>query len=299
MQNLIITGTIGLDTIQTPFGKVEEALGGAAVYASYAASFFTKPGMVSIAGTDFPKQYEKLLSDRGIDLAGVARKGKNFRWSGMYEFDMNEAKTLKTELNALLEFKPVLPEQYKAAPFAFIGNIDPVLQIEVIRQLKDPRFIALDTMNFWIESKKEQLLDAISQVNLFLCNDAEARQLFETPNLVLAARKALKLGPQAVIFKKGEHGALLFTEDSHFSAMGYPLEMVKDPTGCGDCFGGSIMGYLAKANDTSEKNIRKAMVYGSAIASFNAEDFGLGRLKQITLADIEQRVKEFRMMQEF
>lgn len=299
MVDVVIAGTIGLDDVTTPFGSVREALGGSAVFAAYSSSFFATTGMVAVAGQDFPERYYQLLSRRGISLEGVGKDGKNFRWKGAYEFDMNEAKTMATELNCLAAFNPILPESYRKAPFLFLGNLDPVVQMKILKQMETPQLVVMDTMNFWISSKKQELLEMIRKCDVLLVNDGEARQLFETTNLAQAAKKALMLGPQAVIIKKGEHGALLFTKEKHFSAGGYPLEVIKDPTGCGDCFGGGFIGYLAKTNDTSEKNLRKAVVYGSAVASFNAEDFSLNRLKKLEIADVEQRVSELRGMREF
>jgi len=301
MVDVVIIGSVALDSIQTPFGKVRDVLGGSATYASFAASFFCKPGIVAVVGDDFPQEGLTLLEKRGISLAGLKREkdAKTFRWEGYYEYDMNEAKTLRTELNVWESFKPVLPDEYRNARYLFLGNIDPELQMDIITQIKSPKFIAADTMNFWIEHKRERLKDMIRKVDLLLLNDAEARELFETPNLFRAARSALGLGARAVIIKKGEHGALLFTKSTHFNAPGYPLENVVDPTGCGDCFGGGLIGYLAKTDEPSEANIRRAMIYGSAIASYNAEGFGLEMLKKISVADIEKRFNEFRIMREF
>ncbi|HLC47291.1 MAG TPA: PfkB family carbohydrate kinase [Candidatus Nanoarchaeia archaeon] len=299
MTDTLIIGTIGLDTIETPFGKVEEVLGGSGTYASFAASFFSKPALVSIVGTDFPKHHEAMLIMRGINLSGLQRTGKTFRWEGMYEFDMNEAKTLKTELNSLLDFKPSLPEEFKDIPYLFLANVDPDIQLAILQQMKSRKFTVLDTMNYWISSKKEKLLEVIKNVDLLLLNDGEARQLFGTVNLVHAAKQALALGPQYVIIKKGEHGALLFSDGKHFNAPGYPLEVIKDPTGCGDTFGGSLIGHIARTKDTSENNIRKAIIYGSAIASFNAEGFSLQRLSSLTPEELERRFHEFRTIREF
>ena len=212
---------------------------------------------------------------------------------------MNEAKTLRTELNALESYKVNVPENYKNAKYVFLANIDPELQLAAIKQIKNPELVVMDTMNFWIEHKKKQLLEAIDKSDVIVLNDAEARQLFNTPNLVKAANAALKLHSKAVIIKKGEHGALLFTDKKHFSAPGYPLENIKDPTGCGDCFGGAFIGYLAKTRDLSEANMRKAIIYGSIIASYNAEDFGTKRLQKISHEDIEKRYKEFKDIKEF
>jgi len=299
MTQLIVVGTIGIDDVKTPFGDHKGIIGGSASYACYAASFFARAGMVAITGKDMDKQYFDIMKGRGINLDGVQIKGKTFRWSGSYEFDMNEAKTHLTELNSLEEFSPKLPQSYKETDYVFLGNIHPSLQIQVIDQVKDPKLVVLDTMNFWIDSAKDQLIEAIKKVDVLLLNDGEARQLFETVSLVQAANKALKLGPRYVIIKKGEHGAMLFTKDSHFNAPGYPLEVIKDPTGCGDSFAGAFLGYIAKKDDTGEATIRKAIVYGSTVASFNAEDFSLNRLKKLTYKDIEARYKEFEKMREF
>ena len=299
MSDVLIIGTVALDTIETPFGKVKKALGGSATYASFAASFFSKPAIVSIIGKDFPNSYIELMKRRGIGTEGLKIDSKTFHCEGFYEYDMNEAKTRKTELNSLEHFKPNVPEKYKGMKYVFLANIDPEHQLSVLRQMDSPDFVVLDTMNFWINNKKKSLIEAIKKVDVLLLNDGEARQLFGTANLVGAASHALKLGPNAVIIKKGEHGALLFTKNRHFSAPGYPLENIKDPTGCGDCFGGAFIGYLAKTGNISEKNFRKAIVYGSVIASHNAEDFGLNRLKHLTIKDIEKRYREFQDIREF
>lgn len=299
MDDILIIGTVAFDTIETPFGRVEKALGGSAAYASFAASFFSRPALISVIGRDFPKEYIELLKNRGINLQGLKTEDKTFHWEGFYEYDMNEAKTKKTELNSLENFKVKVPENYKDIKYVFLANIDPEQQHETLRQIRKPEFVVLDTMNFWISHKKSQLIDVIKKVDVLLLNDGEARQLFETASLVKAANEALGLGPKAVIIKKGEHGALLFTKNKHFSAPSYPLENIKDPTGCGDSFGGAFIGYLAKTKDLSEKNFRKAIVYGSVIASHNAEDFGLDRLKRLRMEDIEKRYKEFQDIREF
>jgi len=299
MNDVLIIGTVALDTIETPFGKVEKTLGGSATYASFAASFFAEPSLVSIIGSDFPKEYIELMKKRKINLEGLKTAGKTFHWDGFYEYDMNEAKTRKTELNSLENFKADVPEKYKNIDYVFLANIDPEQQLETLRQLNNPKLVVLDTMNFWINNKRKELIEAIKNVDVLLLNDGEARQLFSTANLVQAANSALKLGPKAVIIKKGEHGALLFTKNKHFNAPGYPLENIKDPTGCGDSFGGAFIGYLAKTKDLNEQNFRKAIVYGSVVASHNAEDFGLNRLKNLTMRDIEKRYKEFQDIREF
>ena len=299
MNDVLIIGTVALDTIETPFGMVEKALGGSATYASFAASLFSKPAVISVVGNDFPKEHIELMKKKRIDLEGIKITGKTFHWDGFYEYDMNEAKTRKTELNSLEHFKAEVPEKYKEIKYVFLANIDPEQQLETLRQMSKPKFVVLDTMNFWINSKKKYLMEAIKKSDVLLLNDGEARQLFNTVNLVKAANAALKLGPKGVIIKKGEHGALLFTKNKHFNAPSYPLESIKDPTGCGDSFGGAFIGYLAKTRDLSESNLRKAIIYGSVVASHNAEDFGLNRLKRLTMADIEKRYKEFQDMREF
>ncbi len=299
MSKILVIGTVALDTIETPFGKVEKALGGSATYASLAASFFSKPAILSVIGRDFPKEYTELLQKKGIDLEGLQLDDKTFHWEGYYEYDMNEAKTRKTELNSLINFKAKVPQELKDIKYIFLANIDPELQMQALDQLRAPKLVVLDTMNFWISNKKNTLVEVIKNVDILLLNDGEARQLFNTVSLVKAANEALKLGPKGVIIKKGEHGALLFTKNKHFSAPGYPLENIKDPTGCGDCFGGGFIGHLAKTGDLRESNFRKAVIYGSVIASHNAEDFGVNRLKSLTMEDIEKRYKEFQDIREF
>ncbi len=300
MIDVLIIGTIGYDTVETPFGKRERVLGGSASYASVAASFFSKPGIVAIIGTDFEEQYRQLFEMKGISLHGVKQiPGKTFAWGGKYEYYMNEAKTSFTDLNTLLQFDAEVPQEFKNAKFIFLANTDPALQLKVIEQLKQPEFIVMDTMNFWIQTKKEDLLKVITKVNVLLLNDGEARMLFGTVNLLHAAQQALKLGPKYIIIKKGEHGALLFSDGRHFNAPGYPLEVIRDPTGCGDCFAGGFIGYLAKQKNVTEASLRKAMVYGSVVASFNAEDFSLDRISQLQYDEIEKRFAEMKELREF
>src|SRR3989344_5417099 len=299
MKRAIVVGVTAIDNIETPFGNVQNVLGGSATYAAIGSSIFARTGIVAPAGEDFPDEYIELLKEKGIDVSGLERSGKAFRWEGFYDFDMNEAKTLRTELNNLTTFEAKLPEQYKDEEYFFLANIDPKLQLKVVKQLRKPRFIAMDTMNFWIEHQKEDLIEVIKNVNMVVLNDAEARMVFDTVNLTKAAKECLRLGPQAVIIKKGEHGALIYTEEMHFSAPGYPLEVIKDPTGCGDSFGGALVGYLASCDNAHEASIRKGIVYGSAVASFTAEDFGTTRLKTLTKEEVEKRYHEFREMREF
>src|SRR3989338_1198861 len=299
MVDIAIAGSVALDTVKTPFGEAKEVLGGAATYSSFAASFFAKPGIIAVVGEDFPQEHLELLKNRGIDLSVIKKEGKTFRWKGSYGYDMNEARTLKTELGSFESFKPEVPEEYKKAKHVFLANINPELQLQVLEQMRNPDIVMLDTMNLWIETKKQQLLEVIKKVDVLLLNDSEARELFKTPNLMKAANSALKLGAKHVIIKKGEHGALLFTDTSHFNAPGYPLEVVKDPTGCGDSFAGALIGYLAKTGNNSESNLRKAIIYGSIVASFNAEDFSLNRLKTLSSNEIESRYKAFEDIRRF
>lgn len=292
MVNLVIVGSVGLDTVKTPFGEAREALGGAAVHASYAASFFADVGIVAVAGKDFPEKYLDILRRRNIDLSGLQMlDGRTLRWHAYYEYDMNQAHTLKTELNVLDGFSPAVPDAYRKCRHLFLANNDPEIQLQILEQMKG--FAALDTMNLWIENKKEQLLEAINKVDVLLLNEGEARQLFRTTNLITAGMTALNHGPRACVIKKGEHGVLLFTDGRIFSLPGYPLENVRDPTGAGDSFAGGFCGYLAKTADMSEENLRKAIVFGSAIASFNVEDFSLNRLTNLSFSDIEKRYREF------
>jgi len=297
MINLVIVGSIGLDDIKTPFGKISSTLGGSAVYSALSASFFEKPGVVGIVGRDMPQEELKAL--KNIDLSGISKGEKTFRWEGKYEYDMNEAKTLKTELNCLSNFNPRLPNSYKNAKYLLLANIDPDSQIKALNQLKNEPFVILDSMNFWIKNKKEKLVSAIKKSDLVLLNDGEARQLFNTPNLIKAGRKLLELGPQYAVIKKGEHGALLFSYDSFFSAPGYPLEELKDPTGAGDSFAGGLIGYLAKHNKTDEKTIRQGIIFGSAIASFCAEALSTKALLKIKISDIKERYEVFQKIREF
>ncbi len=300
MVDLVVVGSIALDSVKTPFGDVKDILGGAATYSSVAASIFCKPGLVGVVGKDFPDEHLKFLRARNIETCGLSvADGKTFRWSGYYEFDMNQAHTTDTQLNVFSSFKPKIPDAYLGAKYLFLANIDPVLQMDVLRQFKDLELVALDTMNFWIETKKKELLEIISKVDVLLINDAEARQLMDTPNLVRAARMLLKRGPSAVVIKKGEHGALLFTDGVCFFAPAYPLEDLKDPTGAGDSFAGGLMGYLASSGDVSFENMKRAVIYGSAVASFNAEDFSLDRLREIGMKDVSGRYKEFEKLVEF
>jgi ribokinase len=298
--SVLIVGTIGLDTVETPFGKKKEILGGSAVHASISSSFYSKTAIVGVAGTDFPKEYSDLLKSRNINLSGVQIiDGQTFRWSGYYEYDMNKAHTRDTKLNVYATFDPKIPDDLKKSEFVFLANLDPELQLKVLDQLEKPKMVAMDTMDFWINNKRDALHEVIKRVDFVLMNDGEARQFMETPNLPMAAGRLLKLGTKAVIIKKGEHGALLFTDGVHFSAPSYPQEMLRDPTGAGDSFAGGFIGYLAKSGDLSQENIRRAVIVGSVMASFNVEDFSLDRMRRLKRKEIVDRFGEFKNFSEF
>lgn len=293
---LLVVGSLGLDTVSTPFDKVENALGGSATYISLAASYFGGPvRLVGIVGSDFPQQYIQTLEEHNIDLEGlqIVEGGKTFRWSGKYHYDLNVRDTLLTELNVFEKFNPIIPEKARKAKFICLGNIDPELQIRVLDQMDNPYFVVCDTMNYWIEGKKEELLKLLPRVNVLIINDSEARLLAHEPNLIKASREIRKLGPEILIIKKGEHGALLFTEDIIFSAPAYPMEMIFDPTGAGDTFAGGFIGYLFKSGDITSDNLKCAVIYGSAMASFCVEKFSTKGLEQLSYLMIKDRYREF------
>ena len=295
--SLIVVGSMGYDAIETPFGKTDWIVGGAATYAAYAASNFVKPiNQVSIVGYDFEQKEMDELTKRGVNLEGVEIKKdkKSFFWSGKYHMDMNSRDTLVTDLNVLLDFNPVIPESYQGSEFVMLGNVNPSLQISVVEQLKKrPKLIAMDTMNFWMDSALDDLKKLLTMVDVLMVNDSEARQLSGEFSLVKAARAIMKMGPKYVIIKKGEHGALLFHENKVFVAPALPLEEVFDPTGAGDTFAGGFMGHIAKTKDISFENMKTAIIVGSALASFCVEKFGPDRLKEISRADIDARIKQF------
>lgn len=298
--SVLVVGSVALDTITTPFGHADEILGGSACYFSSAASLFTQVRLVAVAGSDFPEEHLGFLRGRGIDLAGLqVADGQTFRWTGRYEYDLNEAHTLATHLNVFENFRPQIPESYRDSDLVFLANIDPELQLEVLQQVKRPKLVACDTMNFWIGGKKEELKRTLQHVDLLMVNEAEARQLADEPNLVLAARAIRAMGPRTLIVKRGEYGVLMFHEDHIFSAPAYPLEEVFDPTGAGDTFGGGFMGYLDSTGSLTLGNMRRAAIYGSAMASFTVERFSLERLKTLERAELDQRYQMFRAMTEF
>jgi sugar/nucleoside kinase (ribokinase family) len=295
--SLIIVGSMAYDAIETPFGKTDRIVGGAATYAAYAASYFTKPiNQVSIVGYDFEKEELDELSRRGVNLEGIeiVPDGKSFFWSGKYHLDMNTRDTLVTDLNVFLNFNPIIPESYQGSEFLMLGNIMPALQISVAKQMKKrPKLIVLDTMNLWIETTLADLKELLTMVDVLMVNDSEARQLSGQFSLVKAAREIMKMGPKYVIIKKGEHGALLFHGDQVFVAPALPLEEVFDPTGAGDTFAGGFIGHIAHTRDISFENMKTAIIVGSAMASFCVEKFGPTRLKEITKADIDGRIRQF------
>ncbi len=300
MVDVVIAGSVAFDSIKTPFGHSEKTLGGSAVYASLAASFFSRPGMVSVVGKDFGKEHVDFLYEKGVDTDGLEQKdGKTFSWKGEYGLDINVAKTLEVDTKIWDSFKPSVPNEYKEAEFLFLGNIDPELQLHVLNQMKKTKLVIADTMNHWIENKKDKVLEIVKKADVCLMNDAEARQLFNTPNLVQAAQKMLEMESDLAIIKKGEHGALLTTKKGSFVAPAYPLASIVDPTGCGDSFAGAMIGFLAKQGNVDEDAMRKAIIYGSTVASFNAEGLGLERLKKLEKTEIEQRFNEFKEMVRF
>ena len=293
--SVLVVGSVALDSVETPFGKAEQVLGGSGTFFSASASHLAPVQLVGVIGTDYPiDDLRSALASRPIDLSGLeCADGASFRWRGRYRHDLNMAETLETHLGVFSNFRPKIPDKFRSAPFVFLGNIDPRLQLEVLEQVAKPKLVACDTMNFWIESRRPDMMALLEQVDLITLNDAEARQLTDEYNLVRAARWIMQRGPRHVVIKKGEHGAFMFTQESIFFAPAYPLESVFDPTGAGDSFAGGFMGYLARSADLSEANLRRAVVYGSAMGSFAVEKFSIDRLLEITPDDIRRRVADF------
>jgi sugar/nucleoside kinase (ribokinase family) len=297
---ILVVGSIAYDSVRTPFGEAREVLGGSAAYFAVAASYFAPVRLVAAVGADFRAEDRALLAGREIDLKGlVGDAGKTFRWSGEYGYNLNEARTLATHLNVFEHFRPRLPEEYRDSEFVFLANIDPDLQREVLEQVEDPRLVALDTMNYWIESKPEALRRTLAEVDLLVINDAEVRQLTGEPNLVRAAARVFEWGPSTLVVKRGEYGVLMFTPQSRFAAPAYPLEAVMDPTGAGDTFAGGFVGYLANTGNLDEGSIRQAIVMGSVMASFNVEKFSLERLRELQYPEIRDRYRSFRHLTHF
>ena len=297
MVRVVAVGSVALDSIETPFGKVEESIGGSATFFSLSASYFCRIGLVGVVGQDFPEATTEMLSARDIDLTGFSRvEGETFRWIGRYGHDLNVAETLDTQLNVFASFTPQIPPEYRDAPYVFLGNIDPELQLSVLEQVDKPRLVACDTMNFWIEGKRDALLETLLRVDVLLINDAEARQLAEEPNIAKAIPLIHQMGPKIVVVKRGEYGALLSSPYGFFYAPAYPLEDVRDPTGAGDSFGGGFMGYLARRGSESDGALRMAVVSGSVMASYCVEAFGTTRFDNLTRGEIRDRGRQFREM---
>ncbi|MCP3161929.1 PfkB family carbohydrate kinase [Myxococcus qinghaiensis] len=299
--SLLVVGSVALDSVETPFGQKEDVLGGSATYFSTSASFFTPARIVAVVGEDFDEAHLSFLKGRGIDLEGLTRvPGRTFRWKGRYGYELNEAKTLDTQLNVFQTFSPELPAAYRDTPYVFLGNIHPELQSRVVDQVRSPKLVAADTMNFWIQGSREALLKTLQRVNLLFVNDSEARQLAGEHNVVKAARAILGMGPQRVVIKRGEYGALLFEKDHVFACPAFPLAEVFDPTGAGDTFAGGFMGALATATSEVDSTVlRRAMVMGSVMASFTVEKFSLERLREVTHPEIRARFAEFKKLTHF
>jgi hypothetical protein len=298
--SILVVGSVAYDTVETPFGRAERVLGGSASFFSVAASFFVPVNLVGVVGHDFGEQQLAAFAGRPIDLEGLERmEGKTFHWQGKYSWDLNSRDTICTDLNVFEFFKPKIPARYRGSEVVFLGNIDPVLQRDVLEQVDSPRLVACDTMNFWIHGKAEELRRTLSRVQILLVNDAEARELSGEWNLVKAARAIRQLGPRTVVVKKGEHGVLMFHDEECFAAPAYPLETVFDPTGAGDTFAGGFLGYLAGCASPDEDALRRAIVMGSTLASFCVEAFSLDRLVALTRPEIEARYRLFKRLTAF
>lgn len=298
--SILVVGSIAFDAIETPFGKTEKAIGGSATYFSVAASNFVPVKVVGVVGEDFGKDEMSVFEGRPIDTSGIERvEGKTFFWSGSYGFDLNVANTRDTQLNVFASFRPRLPENFREPDVLFLANIDPELQLEVLGQIRRPRLVALDTMNFWISSKRDALEKVIREVDMMIVNEGEVRQFTGEHNLVKGARELLRMGPRTVVIKRGEYGVLMIREDRLFAAPAYPLEDVFDPTGAGDTFAGGFLGYLTSCSEVSDLSIRRALVFGSVVASFNVEAFSLDRLRTISRDDIQRRYIAFRQLTHF
>jgi len=295
--SILIVGSLAFDDIETPFGRSDNTLGGSSTYIALSASYFTDTiQMVGVVGSDFEEKHFELLHSKNIDTKGVqmVEEGKTFRWAGRYHYDMNTRDTLDTQLNVFADFDPMVPQQYRDAEFVCLGNIDPELQLKVLDQINKPKLVILDTMNFWIEGKPEELKKTLERVDIFILNDSEARLLSGDPNLVKSARIIRKMGPKTLIIKKGEHGALLFTDNGIFAAPAFPLESIYDPTGAGDTFAGGFIGHLSRCETITDTEMRRAVLYGSAMASFCVEKFGTEKIAALDLLEIEDRYQSFR-----
>ena len=298
--SILVVGTVAFDSIETPSGSAERVLGGSAAYFGMGASFFAPVRIVGVIGRDFPEEYLDLFRRRGIDLQGLKREsGETFHWRGRYHEDLNVRDTIELHLNVLSGFVPDLPESYRDAEYVFLGNIDPEMQLEVLRQLRCLRLVACDTMDHWINNSLDPLRKVLGKIEMLVVNDSEARLLSGESNIVRAARAILKMGPKTVLIKCGEYGVLQFSESSVFAVPAYPLEEVFDPTGAGDSFAGGLFGQLARSADASGRGLRRAIVYGSVVASFTVEDFGLNRLNALSMEEIEERYRRFVELTDF
>jgi cytidine kinase len=298
MSQLLVVGSVALDSVDTPEASRTDVIGGSAVFCSYAASYFTNVNLVGVVGEDWPESFRELLAHRRIDLRGLKTEpGKEtFRWHGRYKPNMNDRETLEVQLNVFGEFDPVVPEAYRDARFVFLANAVPVVQQKVLSQVRDPYFVMADTMDLWIIEHRHELLKVLAKIHGLVLNDSEARLLTGDENIVRAGRAVLQMGPRIVIIKKGEHGSLLFTEDETFALPAYPTEQIIDPTGAGDSFAGGMMGYLAEQGDASPRQLHRAMGYGTIVASYNVEDFSLDRMRRVERPEIEARMEHFREM---
>ena len=298
--SLLVVGTVALDSVKTPFGNVDNALGGSATYFSTSASYFTDVRLVAVIGEDFPREHIQFLKSKAIDTRGLeVQKGETFRWKGEYGYDLNEARTLATDLNVLATFKPRIVDDYKDSDVVFLANVDPEIQLDVLKQVNKPKLVACDTMNYWIASKPEALKRTLREVDLLTINEAEIRQLADEASLVKAAKRVQAMGPKTIVVKQGSYGAIMFNGHSVFSAPAYPLETVFDPTGAGDTFAGGFMGYLTSTMNFNEDIMRKAVIFGSVMASLNVEAFSLDRLRSLDYREIEGRYREFKKLTHF
>ena len=298
--SVLVVGTVAFDSIETPFGSAERILGGSASYFALGASFFAPVRIVGVIGEDFPQDYLDVFSQRNIDIAGIQRaRGDTFHWRGRYHEDINLRDTLELHLNVLAGFEPKLPEGYRDAEYVFLGNIDPTMQMEVLRQIRRLKLVVLDTMDHWIRESQQDLKNVLERIEILVVNDSEARLLSGYDNIVKAARAILKMGPKMVLIKRGEYGVLQFSDSSMFATPAYPLEEVFDPTGAGDSFAGGFLGQLARSGDQSQGGLRRAIVYGSVVASFTVEDFGVKRLTDVSLAQVEERYRRFVQLTDF
>jgi sugar/nucleoside kinase (ribokinase family) len=298
--SILCVGSVALDSVETPFAKAERVIGGSATYFTSAATLFSPVQMVGVVGDDYPLEKLAFLKERGADLSGIEqRPGESFFWAGKYHFDLNTRDTLETRLGVFADFDPVIPEALRASKYVFLGNIDPTLQHDVLDQVESPEVVACDTMNYWIEGKRSELNSLLERVQILLVNDEEARQLADEPNLLKASRWIRERGPEIVIVKKGEHGAILFADGWQFFVPGFPLEAVFDPTGAGDAFAGGFMGSLAQAGDLDRASLQRAMVFGSVMGSFTVERFSVDRLVDLTREEIDGRLRQFHAMTAF